>query len=113
MVFLISKGKIFCIICLQQRSGGNHMETMTIKRNGIYIIFPARVDAPIKERKSPERKKNTQSVMLMQKKRNNQPKCYVDKHIVGKKCMHCGDPVWRSDVNYCWDCYKYERFESK
>lgn len=89
------------------------METMTIKRNGIYIIFPARVDAPIKEQKAPKRKKNTQPVIPMQKKRNTQPKRYVEKRIVGKKCMHCGDPVWRSDVNYCWDCYKYERFESK
>lgn len=31
------------------------MDTMTIKRNGIYIIFPARVGAPIKERKTSER----------------------------------------------------------
>lgn len=89
------------------------METMTIKRNGIYIIFPARVNAPIKERKSPERKKNIQPVMPMHKKRNNQPKRYVEKTHCREKCMHCGDPVWRSDVNYCWECYKYERFESK
>lgn len=25
------------------------METMTIKRNGVYIIFPARENAPIKK----------------------------------------------------------------
>lgn len=30
-----------------------------------------------------------------------------------KKCMKCGDSCWRSDVSYCWDCYKYERFESR
>lgn len=89
------------------------MDTMTIKRNGIYIIFPARVDAPIKERKTSERKTNVHPVIPMQKKRNNQPKRYTEKRVLGKTCMHCGDPVWRSDVNYCWDCYKYERFESR
>lgn len=30
-----------------------------------------------------------------------------------KGCMSCGCPCWRSDVRYCWDCYKYQYFESK
>lgn len=30
-----------------------------------------------------------------------------------KECMSCGCPCWRSDVSYCWDCYKYQYFESK
>ena len=90
------------------------MEMMTIKRNGIYIIFPARVDAPIKEHKILEIKRNIQPVIPLKKNKiRQQPKKPIEKHVVGKKCIHCGDPVWRSDVNYCWDCYKYERFESK
>lgn len=28
-------------------------------------------------------------------------------------CMSCGCPCWRSDVRYCWDCYKYQMYESK
>ena len=31
----------------------------------------------------------------------------------GKRCWRCGDPVWRSDLIYCWECYKYEKYESK
>ena len=89
------------------------METITIKRNGVYIIFPVRVEEPLKEQQIPERKKNIQPVITMPKKRKIKPKLHIEKHIEGKKCMHCGEPVWRSDVNYCWDCYKYERFESK
>lgn len=30
-----------------------------------------------------------------------------------KRCISCGWPCWRSDVSYCWDCYKYQYFESK
>ncbi|MCQ2495995.1 MAG: hypothetical protein MJ131_05330 [Lachnospiraceae bacterium] len=30
-----------------------------------------------------------------------------------KKCICCGDNCWRSDVIYCWDCYKYQNYESK
>ena len=29
------------------------------------------------------------------------------------KCRSCGCPCWRSDVLYCWDCYKYQYFESR
>lgn len=89
------------------------METMTIKRNGVCIIFPARINGPFKQEKIPTRKKNIQPVIPMQKKKNKQPLHHIEKHNVGKKCIHCGDSVWRSDVNYCWDCYKYECFESK
>lgn len=89
------------------------METMTIKRNGVYIVFPARVNGPFKEEKTSTRKKTVKPVIPMRKKKNKQPLQHIEKHSVKKKCIHCGDPVWRSDVNYCWDCYKYERFESK
>ena len=37
----------------------------------------------------------------------------VIKINTGKRCMRCGEACWRSDVNYCWDCYKYEKFESR
>ena len=30
-----------------------------------------------------------------------------------KTCWKCGCPCWRNDVEYCWDCYKYEYYESK
>ena len=33
--------------------------------------------------------------------------------IKSEKCWRCNAPVWRDDVNYCWECYKYEMFESR
>ncbi|SCY77373.1 hypothetical protein SAMN02910292_02871 [Lachnospiraceae bacterium XBB2008] len=30
-----------------------------------------------------------------------------------RTCLHCNDPCWRADVNYCWECYKYQKFESR
>lgn len=37
----------------------------------------------------------------------------VRKSESGRKCIKCGCDCWRSDVNYCWDCYKYEMYESR
>ncbi|WP_155834105.1 hypothetical protein [Butyrivibrio sp. VCD2006] len=31
----------------------------------------------------------------------------------GDRCMSCGAPCWRCDVWYCWECYKYQYYESK
>ncbi|WP_155828065.1 hypothetical protein [Butyrivibrio sp. VCB2006] len=35
------------------------------------------------------------------------------RHTVGNRCMSCGGRCWRSDVWYCWECYKYQYYESK
>lgn len=87
------------------------METMTIKRNGVYIIFPARENAPIKKDNNVKKRAHVNPIVPSRKK---QVRPYIKPaKNIGKKCIHCGDSVWRSDVSYCWDCYKYEHFESK
>ncbi len=30
-----------------------------------------------------------------------------------RKCMMCNAACWRSDVYYCWECYKYQMYESR
>ena len=30
-----------------------------------------------------------------------------------KTCVRCGDKCWISKVDYCWECYKYEKYESR
>lgn len=107
------------------------MGMVTVKRNGVFISFPeferkngdvrddvisgARVNKSInssKRRNVPSKKKtvayfNVNAGCIPQK-----PKSVI-KVNTGKRCMRCGEACWRSDVNYCWDCYKYEKFESR
>lgn len=93
------------------------MGVTTIKRNGVFIIFPTRENAPIKE-KTPA---STIHPTLPPHKKQKVRKPELRRHSVirkktqakGNRCWRCGEPVWRSDVNYCWDCYKYENFESR
>ncbi len=82
--------------------------TKTIKRNGVYIILP-------------EVKLCTNNDILEQKKIDNnkvrQSIAIKSRQVVAERkigcCIRCGDACWRSDVNYCWDCYKYEHYESR
>ena len=37
----------------------------------------------------------------------------VKKITPKKSCWSCGRECWRDDVHYCWDCYKYQMFESR
>ena len=94
------------------------MEVTTIKRNGVFIIFPTRKNAPIKE-SSPTSITIHPTLPSHIKPKVRRPELQrhsgIRKKSQGKgdRCWHCGESVWRSDVNYCWDCYKYEYFESK
>ncbi len=94
------------------------MEVTTIKRNGVFIIFPTKENAPIKKNDIPA--PVIQPVRPLQRKQiirrpDHHRRNVVQKRLQvnGKKCWRCGEPVWRSDVNYCWECYKYENYESK
>lgn len=90
--------------------------TTTIKRNGVFIIFPTKENAPIKEKiPSPSIHPVLKPQVKQRVMRPEQHRHIIRKTPQGnvKKCWRCGDLVWRSDVNYCWDCYKYENFESK
>ncbi len=93
------------------------MGVTTIKRNGVFIIFPTRENAPIKESKpAPVIHPVLPSQVKQRVRRSEHHRHSVIRkmpQIKGKRCWRCGEPVWRSDVNYCWDCYKYENFESK
>lgn len=100
------------------------MNTTTVKRNGVYIIFPTRNDAPIKGEAIVPVKDRTEFKVEVKKDipvRINKPKKKVienrccNKPIkVGarKKCIRCGDSVFNNSM-YCWDCYKYEHYESR
>ena len=92
------------------------MSVTTIKRNGVFIIFPTKENAPIKEKiPAPAVHPVLKPQVKQRARRPEQHRPIIRKtpQVNGKKCWRCGDPVWRSDVNYCWDCYKYENFESK
>lgn len=91
--------------------------TTTIKRNGVFIIFPTRENAPIREKAPTPAIRPVVPPQIKQRVRRPEHHRHSvirkNPQIKGKKCLRCGEPVWRSDVNYCWDCYKYENFESK
>lgn len=95
------------------------MGVTTIKRNGVFIIFPTRESAPIKEKTPASTIHPALPPHIKQKVKGSQSELHMHSVIrkktqaKGNRCWHCGEPVWRSDVNYCWDCYKYEYFESK
>lgn len=93
------------------------MEVTTIRRNGVFIIFPTKENAPIKENKPTPVINPALPLPIRQKiqkpEHHRHSVIHKTPQIKGNSCWHCGEPVWRNDVNYCWECYKYENFESK
>lgn len=104
------------------------MEMVTVKRNGIFISFPklqtrneetrddviagTLVITTARGKKAaqaikPNMARKVNTGYIQQKARS------IVKIKIGKRCIRCGEECWRSDVSYCWDCYKYENFESK
>lgn len=109
---------------------------VTVKRNGIFISFPelkrkngdVRDDiitgVRVKNTITPSKRRNVLSKKRASVFNSNvasvpQSQKSIMKSVIeinantGKLCMRCGASCWRSDVNYCWDCYKYEKFESR
>lgn len=105
------------------------MEMVTVKRNGVFISFPQLITknqetrdniiagtlvmAPAKEKKPSQIVKPSKARTTVNTGYDQQKVRSIIKIRTGRKCMRCGEECWRSDVNYCWDCYKYENFESK
>lgn len=79
------------------------MNTTTFVRNGIIITMPMKRKPQEPIQKKVIEKSVVRHVMYSKIR-------VVEKR---KKCMRCGADSWRSDVQYCWDCYKYEKFESR
>ena len=104
------------------------VKMVTVKRNGIYISYPSFImeDGKVKEDLIAGRHVE-QSNLHEYRKRKQVRDCDRVKQInkvktpsnnivntgVKKKCLSCGSPCWRSDVSYCWDCYKYQFYESR
>ena len=106
------------------------MDMVTVKRNGVFISFPefeckngdvrddiisgARVSRSMRtsKRSVPNKQKKVAYINVNVGRVPQRPKNVI-KINTGKRCMRCGEACWRSDVNYCWDCYKYEKFESR
>lgn len=82
-------------------------ETKTFKRNGVYIILPATKQEVDKNNSKSIMKPYQEQILIVKMARPIQAK------FTKKGCIRCGCDCWRSDVNYCWDCYKYEKFESR
>lgn len=113
------------------------MDMVTIKRNGVFISFPkfeckngkvrddvisgSRVNktiSPSKGRNVPSKKRtfahiNVNAGIIPQRQKSVMNSVIEMNVNTGKHCMRCGASCWRSDVNYYWDCYKYEKFESR
>ena len=112
------------------------MDMVTVKRNGVFISFPKfeRINGDVRDdviagtrvkntinlsRRNVPSKKNAIAYLninvgCIPQRRKSVMKSVIEiKANTGKLCMRCGESCWRSDVNYCWDCYKYEKFESK
>ena len=113
------------------------MDMETVKRNGVFISFPeferedgevrddvifgsrvSKVISPSKRRNVSVKKRtvahiNVNAGIMLQKQKSVMKSVIEIKLNTGKHCMRCGALCWRSDVNYCWDCYKYEKFESR
>ena len=96
--------------------GHTIMGFTTVKRNGILIVFPSKEHSPIKIKPVTVTKPNASNKdrQIATRSANCRP-CKKKKTAeqTGKRCWRCGDPVWRSDLIYCWECYKYEKYESK
>ena len=102
------------------------METMTVKRNGVFIVFPKMENAPIKGDAFGERRPNVNAVEVSKRKKQLRSVVTSIKQIVRKKketrrtkasvkckkCIWCNEPVFYGSP-YCWEHYKYEHFESK
>lgn len=104
------------------------METMTVKRNGILIVFPKMENAPIKGECFSEKKQNYIRSDFSTKGSNRRVKTPTNnalkKNVAGKekararmknkckRCIWCNEPVFYGS-HYCWDHYKYEHFESR
>lgn len=102
------------------------MEMMTVKRNGIFISFPAmehnpikgevviadvKVNTPVKKQpKRQVRKPVVRQQINVGYVKMQQPKRVEAK---GPKCSRCGDVVVYMRSPYCWECYKYEHYESR
>ena len=112
------------------------MDMVTVKRNGVFISFPeferrnggVRDDiiagVRVKNTIIPSKRRNVRSKKTaivfnsnvgstLQNSKSIMKSVIEIKVNTGKLCMRCGASCWRSDVNYCWDCYKYEKFESR
>ena len=102
---------------------------VTVKRNGVFISFPQLITknqetrdnviagtlviTPAKEKIEPQKVKPNKARITVNTGYVQQKARSIIKFKTGRKCMRCGEACWRTDVNYCWDCYKYENFESK
>lgn len=107
------------------------MDMVIVKRNGVFINFPkfecengdVRDDVisgvRVNKSNNSRKRRNVASkekeiayfkvnVGYMNPRDKRKIKVNTKKH-----CRRCGEECWRSDVNYCWDCYKYEKFESR
>ena len=101
------------------------METMTAKRNGVFIIFPRMENVPIKGDAFGDRRPNVNAVEVSKRKKQSKSVVASIKPIARKKetrrtkasvkckkCIWCNEPVFYESP-YCWEHYKYEHFESK
>ena len=99
------------------------METITVKRNGVYIVFPKKEKAPIageivetNRQKLPEIKITVKPSIPPYINRLDRKRAGFCKRqatvLHEKQCVKCGEKVYHNS-SYCWDCYKYEYFESR
>lgn len=94
------------------------MSTMvTVKRNGVYIVFPQKSKAPIKgemiEGVSFGMKKAKRPAVALKNMEWNYSMVRASVIKSRKRCMRCGDLDCFYGSAYCWECYKYEHYESK
>ena len=105
------------------------METFKVKINGVYISFPSftmadgnvkddvitgtRIVKPVYRDYRKKSQLRCINRVKLKSKITTLKKDSIVNTGIKKKCMSCGCPCWRSDVSYCWDCYKYQYFESK
>ena len=94
------------------------MSTMvTVKRNGVYIVFPSKSKPPIKGGVFPVNTSITPKKLRTDTEQKSMGwNCFPAKSSirkVRKRCMRCGDLNCFYGSSYCWDCYKYEHYESK
>ncbi len=80
------------------------METVSFVRNGVRITMPVvkKTAASVQQKRA-----------IKQSALRNERRSRVKIVPVNRRCMHCGEEIWRSDVYYCWECYKYEKYESR
>ena len=96
---------------------------VTVKRNSVYIVFPEKAKSPIKGevienevKRVSETPKQLNKSQIVKRGISTVRRCVRGKSSivkVGKRCMRCGDFNCFYGSSYCWDCYKYEHYESK